>query len=202
MDDIQGPNAASAKAVQLFASVCIHFSKQLAVNLLTPFQQKSFDCLMKQIVLFTSNLPNMKSKHFFSLVFLSLFAVACHKKDDALASSSSAKKGMLCAHTWKYFQYYIDYNQANTQLVYGIYKQNNLQDLSKARIKYNLDGSYTETDEKGLNQTGSYKLNADETVIEKTANNSTTSIKLSYVDEKSFQWTSMDVNTVGIMIPE
>jgi hypothetical protein len=140
----------------------------------------------------------MKSKIFFSLALMVLVAVACHKKDDA----ASTKKELLCAVTWKYYQYYINYNQANTQLVYSMNKQNNSQDLSKARVKYNLDGTYTEIDAAGAGSAGTYTLSADETIITKTSNNTTTSIRLAIIDSKGFQWTSMDVNTVGVMIPQ
>lgn len=142
---------------------------------------------------------NMKSKIFFSVVFLVFTAIACHKKDSDVVPS---KKEMLCGVTWKYFQYYINYSQSNTQLVYSIYKQNNSQDLSKARMKFNLDGTYTEIDAAGASKSGTYTLNADETVITQTSNNTTTTIRLAAIDSKNFQWTSMDVNTVGIMIPE
>jgi hypothetical protein len=138
-------------------------------------------------------------KIFFSVVLLLLVAVACHKKDDVVASS---KKDLLCAVTWKYYQYYINYNQPNTQLVFSLNKQNNSLDLSKARIKYNLDGTYTEIDETGTRKSGTYKLNADETVIELSSNNTVTTIRIAIIDTKGFQWTSMDVNTVGVMIPE
>lgn len=141
---------------------------------------------------------SMKSKVFFGVVLLVLTAVACHKKD----AVEPSKKDLLCAVTWKYYQYYINYSQSNTQLVYSIYKQNNSQDLSKARIKYNLDGTYSDIDAAGTRTSGTYKLNADQTVIELSANNTITTIRLAVIDPKNFQWTSMDVNTVGIMIPE
>lgn len=141
----------------------------------------------------------MKSKIFFSVVLLAFVAVACHKKNEDVAQT---KKDMLCGVTWKYFQYYINYSQPNTQLVYSIYKQNNSQDLSKARMKFNLNGTYTEIDASGASKSGTYTLNADETVITQTSNNTTTTIRLAAIDSKNFQWTSMDVNTVGIMIPE
>lgn len=141
----------------------------------------------------------MKSKIFLSVALLVLVAVACHKKNEDTAST---KKELLCAKTWKYYQYYINYNQANTQLVYSMNKQNNSQDLSKARIKYNLDGTYSEIDASGASSAGTYTLNADETVITKTSNNTTTTIRIAIIDTNGFQWTSMDVNTVGVMIPQ
>lgn len=141
----------------------------------------------------------MKNRIKLIWVVLLVFAqIACKKE----ANKTITKTDTLSAVTWKYQQFYKDYNQSNTVLIYSIYKSNNLKDLSRNRIKYNSNGTYTETDENGTVTSGSWKFTDNEQTITLQTNQTVIIKRLLVLDKTGFQWGTQDGNTVAVMVPE
>ncbi len=141
----------------------------------------------------------MKNRIKLIWVLLLVFAqIACNKETNKIIT----KTDTLTAVTWKYQQFYKDYNQINTVLIYSIYKSNNLKDLSRNRIKYNSNNTYTETDENGTVTSGTWKFTDNEQTIELQANQTIMIKRLLVLDKTGFQWGTQDGNTVAVMVPE
>ncbi len=135
------------------------------------------------------------------LLFIILVIIgqsSCQKSTNKIVTNTD----LLCAVTWKYQQYYINYNQNNTVLAYSIYKSNNLQDFSRNRMKYNTNGTFSEIDEKGTLTSGTWNFNSNESNIELHTSQNNPIKKLLVLNNTEYQWGSLDGNIVAIMISE
>lgn len=145
----------------------------------------------------------LKYKHFL-LFFLPLFLICCkkeaEKKPDVIIPVT--KTEMLTAVTWKYNEYFINYNQTNTVLAYKPGKPNNLYDLSKSKLNYYVDNTYEETLETGNKVFGNWKFIENQTKIELNINQKIILIRVNFLSATSFQWSANDSETFARMIPQ
>jgi len=139
-------------------------------------------------------------KHIFYLVVSSVIflQLSCQKQQPGNASKSH----LLTSGSWKYEQFFINYNQSNTTLAYSLYKSSNLMDLSKSRMQYKSDGSYTEIDQNGVATTGTWEFNNEENNIQIHYGNNLIVKKLLVLDDRNFQWATTDLDKVAVMIHE
>ncbi len=144
----------------------------------------------------------LKSKRliFFLLPFL---IFSCKKEAEKKPDSTTpkTKTEMLSSVTWKYNEYFINYNENNTILAYKPGKANNLYDLSKSRLNYNIDNTYQETLETGTKVSGNWKFTNSETLIELKINQQIVNINVVYIDNNNFQWINSNGDIFGRMVP-
>ncbi len=140
----------------------------------------------------------MKNKFYLLITLLAVTIMQISCKKELGANNTRVEK--LSAVTCKYQHYYLDFNKANTILAYFIYKPNNLMDMSRYRVKFDVNGTYSETNEEGTSTTGTWKFNADQTVVEMKSQEKEMFKKIYVLDETGLQWGSMDGNMLGILI--
>jgi len=144
----------------------------------------------------------MKPKYILFTLLLPFIILSCKKEAEKKPDTiPKTKTEMICSATWIYNQYYINYNGANTILAYQRNKPVILYDLSKSKLKYNTDGTYTETLESGINVSGTWRFIENETKIELHINQQVININVYYVDATYFEWASSNGDVIGQMIP-
>jgi hypothetical protein len=144
-----------------------------------------------------------KYRLFISLLFSLLF-FSCKKeavKKDDVSSQTFTKTELLTRVTWKYYEYLVNYNQSNTILAYRILRPNNFYDLSKSRLKYNVDGTYEETLNTGANLKGTWKFTEDEKGITLNINQKKYTIEIYTLEATFFEWADKDGDSIGRMVP-
>jgi len=144
----------------------------------------------------------MNPKYILFTLLLPFVMISCKKEAEKKPDTTpKTKTEMISSVTWIYNEYYINYNEANTLLAYKRYKPIILYDLSKSKLKYNTDGTYTETLESGLNVSGTWRFIENETKIELHINQQVITIKVIFINATNFQWASSNEDVLGRMIP-
>jgi hypothetical protein len=109
----------------------------------------------------------------------------------------------LTAHSWKYEEYFTNYTAAAANLVWKIGKPNSTLPLTKTVVKFNTDGTTTETDEAGAAYPGTWRAqnNFTEIVVSNKVGTYTSKIKVLTADR--FEWNRIEQSYYyyGSMIP-
>ena len=95
---------------------------------------------------------------------------------------------LLTQKTWVYDEFITDYDESPTVLAYKRGKTNNSMNLSLVTMKFNSDGSYTETLPTDGTGTGTWKFLNNETQTEITNSSGTYTPTIITLAENSFIW--------------
>ena len=108
---------------------------------------------------------------------------------------------LLTANSWVYDEYFYNWNLTGPQLVWKPNKSNSPLNLSKNIVKYNTDGTYTETDQNGNNFSGTWQFNNNMTQVQTTNSLGTFYANIYRLDTARFEWLdSVDSHHYGEMI--
>lgn len=142
-------------------------------------------------------------KHFFPLLSILLVVVigSCKKEN---VVTPKTKTELITAKTWVYDEYLREYNSSSAILYYKKGKTSNLIDLSKNKVTFKPDGTYTEINEAGntLNGTWSFRNGETQIVVVNSVGTYTSNIVL--LNDNQFQWLDPTTSngTLGRMIPQ
>ncbi|HJW16558.1 MAG TPA: hypothetical protein VJ499_05545, partial [Flavisolibacter sp.] len=112
------------------------------------------------------------------------------------------KTELLTSVTWKYDEYFIDYDQPNTTLAYKLGKTNSIMDLRLNKVKFNADGTYSEVDETGKQLNGTWHFVNNETGTEVTNAKGTFTSNIEFLDKSHYEWYDLSSGRYSKMIPQ
>ena len=112
--------------------------------------------------------------------------LSCSKdKDD---NKVKTKMELLTQKTWVYDEFITDYDESPTVLAYKRGKTNNSYNLSQVTVKFNTDGTYSETLQAGGSLAGTWKFLNNETQTEITNSSGVYTSTIINLSENSFIW--------------
>jgi hypothetical protein len=118
------------------------------------------------------------------ILLLGLLSCSKDKDDDKVKT----KMELLTQKTWLYDEFFTDYDESPTVLAYKRGKTNNSYNLSQVTVKFNSDGTYSETLQAGGTMTGTWKFLNNETQTEVINNSGTYTSTIINLTENSFIW--------------
>ena len=118
------------------------------------------------------------------ILLLGLLSCSKDKDDDKVKT----KMELLTQKTWLYDEFFTDYDESPTVLAYKRGKTNNSYNLSQVTVKFNSDGTYSETLQAGGTLTGTWKFLNNETQTEVINNSGTYTSTIINLTENSFIW--------------
>jgi len=118
------------------------------------------------------------------ILILGLLSCSKDKDDDKVKT----KMELLTQKTWLYDEFFTDYDESPTVLAYKRGKTNNSYNLSQVTVKFNSDGTYSETLQAGGTLTGTWKFLNNETQTEVINNSGTYTSTIINLTENSFIW--------------
>ncbi len=150
---------------------------------------------------------------------VALFFLACTKsenenpetllpKANAIATIASVQEidstaintQALINKDWKYYEYYTNYNTSAPKLVYKDGKTPVSLDLKPIKVRYNSDGTYSETTAAGTTLNGTYDLSNLGKQLNIHINNVTFSSRI-WPTNDVLKWNAIDGGNYGIMMP-
>lgn len=127
----------------------------------------------------------MRIQFIFSGILL-LGLLSCSKdKDDEKVKT---KMELLTQKTWVYDEFITDYDESPTVLAYKRGKTNNSYNLSQVTVKFNTDGTYSETLQAGGSLAGTWKFLNNETQTEVKNSSGTYTSTIITLAENNFIW--------------
>ena len=118
------------------------------------------------------------------ILILGLLSCSKDKDDDKVKT----KMELLTQKTWLYDEFFTDYDESPTVLAYKRGKTKNSYNLSQVTVKFNSDGTYSETLQAGGTMTGTWKFLNNETQTEVINNSGTYTSTIINLTENSFIW--------------
>ena len=120
---------------------------------------------------------------------LLLGLLSCTKDNDN--EKVKTKMELLTQKSWVYDEFITDYDESPTVLAYKRGKTNNTFNLSQVTVKFNSDGTYSETLQAGGSLAGTWKFLNNETQTEVTNSSGTYTATIINLSENSFIWQDM-----------
>jgi hypothetical protein len=117
---------------------------------------------------------------------LLLGLLSCSKDKDN--EKVKTKMELITQKTWVYDEFITDYDESPTVLAYKRGKSNNTLNLSNITVKFNTDGTYTETLQAGGTLAGTWKFLNNETQTEVKNTGGTYTATIINLSENSFIW--------------
>ena|SRR5688572_16500238 len=117
---------------------------------------------------------------------LLLGLLSCSKDNDN--DKVKTKLDLLTQKTWVYDEFFTDYDESPTVVAYKRGKTNNSLNLSQVSVKFNSDGTYSETLQAGGTLSGTWKFLNNETQTEVTNSSGTYTATIITLAENSFIW--------------
>ena len=117
-------------------------------------------------------------------MLLGLLSCSKDKDDDKVKT----KMELLTQKTWVYDEFITDYDESPTVLAYKRGKTNNSYNLSQVTVKFNTDGTYSETLQAGGSLAGTWKFLNNETQTEITNSSGVYTSTIINLSENSFIW--------------
>ena len=118
------------------------------------------------------------------IMLLGLLSCSKDKDDDKVKT----KMELLTQKTWVYDEFITDYDESPTVLAYKRGKTNNSYNLSQVTVKFNTDGTYSETLQAGGSLAGTWKFLNNETQTEITNSSGVYTSTIINLSENSFIW--------------
>jgi hypothetical protein len=118
------------------------------------------------------------------ILLLGLLSCSKDKDDDKVKT----KMELLTQKTWLYDEFFTDYDESPTVLAYKRGKTNNSYNLSQVTVKFNSDGTYSETLQAGGTLEGTWKFLNNETQTEVTNTSGIYTATIITLSENSFIW--------------
>lgn len=119
-----------------------------------------------------------------SILLLGL--LSCSKDNDN--DKVKTKMELLTQKTWVYDEFFTDYDESPTILSYKRGKTNNTLNFSQVAVKFNSDGTYTETSQAGGTLSGTWKFLNGETQTEVKNTSGTYTATIVNLAENNFIW--------------
>jgi hypothetical protein len=123
----------------------------------------------------------------FSLVLILVSINSCSKKDSPPAPVKT-KTELLTGNTWKYNEYYRNYNGTSGTIYYKRGSSGNLINLDPNRVTFYANGTYSELNETGAILAGTWHLINNETQLQVQNSMGTFLSNIVSIEENSFIW--------------
>jgi hypothetical protein len=120
-------------------------------------------------------------------IFLSAL-LSCSKDNDNDNDKVKTKMELLTQKTWVYDEFFTDYDESPTVVAYKRGKTNNTLNLSQVTVKFNTDGTYTETLTAGGSLAGTWKFLNNETQTEVKNTSGTYTASIITLADNNFIW--------------
>ena len=114
--------------------------------------------------------------------------LSCSKDNEDDNDRVKTKMELLTQKAWVYDEYFTDYDESPTVLAYKRGKINNTINLSQVTVKFNTDGTYTETLTAGGTLAGTWKFLNNETQTEVKNTSGTYTSTIVTLEENNFIW--------------
>jgi hypothetical protein len=115
--------------------------------------------------------------------FLSMVLFSCNKD-----CTPKTRLELLTAKTWKYDEYYSNYNNSLTNILYKRGAPSNSFNLDRNRVNFRSDGTYTEITETGQTVNGTWRFTNDGIDTEVTNFSGTYRSRIIILEENKFYW--------------
>jgi hypothetical protein len=149
---------------------------------------------------FVSTIESLTSQRYEWLAANGTYGVMIPKNQ--AIDTTGGRMQLLTSKTWIYQEYFTGFSLLAPSLGWKISKTNSPLNLSLNVVKYNTDGSYSETDQYGnvYNGTWTFLNNQTETQVVNSMGTFTSTIEL--LDTARYEWLDIAGNTYGEMIPK
>ena len=115
--------------------------------------------------------------------------------------TTGGRMQLLTAKSWTYEEYFYGYNLTAPQLAWKTNKANSPLNLAKNTVKYNSDGTYSETDQNGTVYTGTWQFLNNRTETSTTSSLGTFYAYIYRLDSARFEWNdSLNSHHYGEMV--
>ena len=108
---------------------------------------------------------------------------------------------LLTSKTWIYDEYFFNYSAASPALVWKTNKANSTLNLSLNVVKFNTDGTYSETDQYGTNYNGTWTFLNNQTEVQVNNVLGTFTSTIQRLDSARYEWLDSSSGNYGEMIP-
>jgi hypothetical protein len=116
-----------------------------------------------------------------------------------IVDSTTAK---LIGQTWVYYEYFTNFDSANTNLVWKTNRTSNTLNLALDQVKYNADNTYSEIDQNGTTFNGTWSYtDSNRTGVSVVNSLGTFVSKIQLLDSNRFEWLAPN-GTYGVMVPK
>jgi hypothetical protein len=126
---------------------------------------------------------------------LSRDVLAVTAADDSLVA---VRTKLLTDSTWRYYEYYTNFNVAASKLIWKFGRTSNTLNLSLNRTKFNTNGTYTETTETGAQLPGSWAFLNGGTQLQTTNSYGTFVSNIRVLTANRFEWQASDGSNYGV----
>lgn len=107
---------------------------------------------------------------------------------------------LLTSLPWVYTEYFIDFNLTAPSLVWKTNKANSTLNLSLNIVKFNTDGTYTETDQNGNTFDGTWTFLNNQTQVQVNNYHGTFTSTIKVLGTDRYEWLSTNGSAYGEMI--
>ena len=157
----------------------------------------------------------MKKLLTFSLFCSLLAIVSCNKSlnkpNDVLAETkssdtktariSSTKTDLLTSQTWVYYEYFLNFKNNPTGLVWKTNRSANDLNLASNKVTFFPNGNYTEIDQNGTTLNGTWTFLNNESDVRVTNSQGTFTSTIQQLTSGRYEWLDT-AGRYGVMIPQ
>jgi hypothetical protein len=160
----------------------------------------------------------MKKLLSFTLFCYALVIASCSKSINEPPASSSgpaptaAKNGrlsttaspleLITSQTWVYYEYFTDFNNNPTNLVWKTNSSSNALNLALNQVQFFTNGTYTETDQNGTVYNGTWTFLNNETQVQVNNPIGTFISTIQTLTSDRYEWLQDNNGNYGVMVPQ
>jgi hypothetical protein len=117
-----------------------------------------------------------------------------------LSTTAGDLTGVITGKTWVYYEYFTDFTNTTTNLVWKTNRTSNTLNLSLNKVKYYTDGTYTEVTENGTTLNGTWTFLNNQTQVSVTNPVGTFVSTIQDLTSNRYEWLQSS-GRYGVMIP-
>ncbi len=108
---------------------------------------------------------------------------------------------LLTGQTWIYYEYFTNFDSANTVLAWKTNRTSNTLNLALNQVKFNPDSTYSEIDQNGNTFNGTWSYLNNETEVKVVNSEGTFISTIESLKSQRYEWLAPN-GTYGVMIPK
>ena len=148
---------------------------------------------------FSSTIQLLTSKRYEWLAAGGTYGVMVPKNQ--VIDTTCGRLQLLTSKTWVYQEYFTNFSLTAPSLVWKTNKANSTLNLSPDVVKFNTNGTYTETDQFGNVYNGTWLFLNNQTQVQVSNSQGIFTSTIKLLDTERYEWLATDGDTYGEMIP-
>jgi hypothetical protein len=148
---------------------------------------------------FSSTIQELTSGRYEWLDTTGHYGIMIPKNQVIDSTDTTGRRALLTSQTWVYTEYFSGFNLTIPTLIWKPNMSNSPLNLTTNRVKFNTDGSYTETDQYGNSYTGNWSFDANQTQVVTTSSQGTFISTIKVLSTDRYEWLSSYGSAYGEM---